>query len=243
MTYGAAYHRWNLVHAGVVTAATVVVAAGAVAAAPFLAAWSALALLTLSVVSHRALDGQIGAPLPNVLTATRGAAAVAVFASLPIIVAQGEVSGRMLWLLAAAFAAVEITDFFDGRLARRAAASGGSSVFGATWDMENDALFTLSLSLFHHHIHRVGAFVVAIGLMRYVYVLVWHVDGDPPTVTPAYKRFARTTAATIVVTMIAVVTPIFDSRFRVMALAVVLSMQVVSFAWDLLLQHRARVAA
>ncbi len=140
-----------------------------------------------------------------------------------------------VWAVGSALAVVELTDFFDGRLARRF----GPSAFGALWDMENDALFTLSLSLLVYLRYGVAPFVLLLGLMRYLYVLIWRFDSDPVTVSPAYKLFAKTTAAAIVVTLIVAVAPILPEWLRTAALAVVLGMQLVSFGWDLVLQYRA----
>lgn len=170
--------------------------------------------------------------IPDALTAGRGVAAVAVLVMLPQV-AQWSVG--TVWAVGSALAVVELTDFFDGRLARRF----GPSAFGALWDMENDALFTLSISLLVYLRYGVAPFVLLLELMRYLYVLIWRFDSDPVTVSPAYKLFAKTTAAAIVVTLIVAVAPILPEWLRTAALAVVLGMQLVSFGWDLVLQYRA----
>lgn len=229
---------------------------------PLLAAWSALALGGLYLASRRlragAQDPAGDAPgggdahgsrnhhgsgaaggaaprghwIPDALTAGRGVAAVAVLVMLPQV---AQWPGGMVWAVGSALAVVELTDFFDGRLARRF----GPSAFGALWDMENDALFTLSLSLFVYLRYGIAPFVLLLGLMRYLYVLIWRFNSDPVTVSPAYKLFAKTTAAAIVVTLIVAVAPILPDWLRAAALAVVLGMQLVSFGWDLGLQYRA----
>ena len=223
------------------------------------AIWAAIAMPRLYAIGRRTLPSEIGSPLPNLLTAVRAAAAIGLF----ILVGLGDLaltgrrgaadagpaSGGMLgastgvayppglvaWALVATLALVELTDFFDGRIARRR----GPSVFGATWDMECDALFTLALSVTAHRLYRVGVFVLAIGLMRYVNVLIWRYDGDPPRYPPAFKLYAKTTAAAIVVTLIATMAPVVGQRLRAGSLLVVLVMQVVSFGWEILLHRRA----
>ncbi len=45
------------------------------------------------------------------------------------------------------------------------------SDFGARFDMEADALFLLTMSLLAHATGKVGIWVLASGLMRYVFVL------------------------------------------------------------------------
>lgn len=223
------------------------------------ALWAAIAMPRLYAIGRRTLGHEIGCLLPNLLTAVRAAAAIGLFVMVGLgglaltgrrgAVGAGPTFDGMMgaaigvayspelvaWALVATLALVELTDFFDGRIARRR----GPSVFGATWDMECDALFTLALSVTAHRLYRVGAFVLAIGLMRYVNVLIWRYDGDPPRYPPAFKLYAKTTAAAIVVTLIATMAPVVGQRLRAGSLLVVLVMQVVSFGWEILLHRRA----
>jgi phosphatidylglycerophosphate synthase len=64
-------------------------------------------------------------------------------------------------------------DAVDGWLARRTAMA---SVFGARFDMEVDALLILALSILAWQYGKAGAWVIASGLLRYLFVLagwVW----------------------------------------------------------------------
>ncbi|MEX2442724.1 MAG: CDP-alcohol phosphatidyltransferase family protein [Alkalispirochaeta sp.] len=244
MTFDRAYHWWNLIHAAVLTVATVAVVAvhqigeeGMLAGAwsvplQAIAVWSGMALLGLYWASRRLDSPRRGYWIPDVLTSVRGVAAVVLFWVLP---GAERWPAMTIWIVGAVLALVEVTDFFDGRLARRF----GASSFGAVWDMENDALFTLSLSLLVYLRYGVAPFLILLGLMRYLYVLVWRFDRDPVTVSPAYKRFAKIAAAAIVATLIAAVAPIVPPAVRSTALMLVLGMQLVSFGWDLVLQYRA----
>ncbi len=239
MTFDRAYHRWNLAHAAVIVGLVgAVVLRGELHALPrFAAAWSALALGVLYGASHRLESRGAEPPLrghvvPDVLTGVRGIAAVVLLWMLPGAPAW---SDETMWIIVALLAVAEVTDFFDGRVARHY----GPSSFGALWDMENDALFTLSLSLLVYIRYEVHPVLLLLGLMRYLYVLVWRFHRDPITVSPAYKLFAKTTAAAIVVTLVVSVAPIIPDTLRRVALAVVLAMQVISFGWDLVLQYRA----
>ena len=186
------------------------------------------ALAALYGVVARRHDHGPGRPLPNALTAVRGAAAAILFG---MYAADAYPS---LWVLAAAAAAVEASDWLDGRIARR----GGNSAFGAVWDMENDAAFTLALALVVYSATSAPWVVLLVGAMRYLYVLMWRYVVEPTVVPRAYKVYAKVTAATIVVTLIVVLMPIVDERLRAAAIGTVLAMQGVSFAWDLLLQRR-----
>jgi phosphatidylglycerophosphate synthase len=69
--------------------------------------------------------------------------------------------------------AAALLDALDGPLAR---AHGFASEFGARFDMETDAFMVLVLCLLVIHFDKAGAWIVAAGLMRYVFVLaakVW----------------------------------------------------------------------
>lgn len=255
MSFPRRYHRWNVTHALVLTAGTVAalilarpgaptdgtsVAAGSVLFV--LAAWSTVALSRLAWIARRELGDGIGPILPNLLTLTRGVAAVVLIGTIPITATTVVDRPGSIWTIGVSLALIEVTDFLDGRAARRLARRSRPSVFGPTWDMENDALFTLALSLFHTLVMETGTFVVAIGLMRYVYVLGTGADGDPPVYPAAYKRYAKVTAATVVITLIASLIPWLPPWIRSGAPAIVLVMLTVSFGWDLVLQVRARGA-
>ncbi|MDM0076561.1 CDP-alcohol phosphatidyltransferase family protein [Variovorax sp. J2P1-59] len=61
-----------------------------------------------------------------------------------------------------------LLDALDGPLAR---ARGFASEFGARFDMETDALMVLVLCLLVLHFDKAGMWIMAAGLMRYVFVL------------------------------------------------------------------------
>ena len=72
------------------------------------------------------------------------------------------------WSLAALVATALSLDAVDGWLARRLTLASG---FGARFDLEIDALLILVLALLVWQSGRVGPWVLAIGLLRYVFVL------------------------------------------------------------------------
>jgi len=74
----------------------------------------------------------------------------------------------MSWSLAGLIATALALDALDGWLARRLRLA---SAFGARFDMEVDALLLLILALLVWQADRVGGWVVAIGLLRYGFVL------------------------------------------------------------------------
>lgn len=77
-------------------------------------------------------------------------------------------SGSMPWSLALVGALALALDGVDGLIARR---RGLSSRFGARFDLEVDALLLLVLAVLVWQTGKVGAWVLAIGLMRYAFVL------------------------------------------------------------------------
>jgi phosphatidylglycerophosphate synthase len=90
------------------------------------------------------------------------------------------------WSLAALVAAALSLDAVDGWLARRLRVA---SSFGARFDLEIDALLILVLALLVWQSGRVGPWVLAIGLMRYAFVLAsWPLPGLRGRLPPSRRR-------------------------------------------------------
>jgi len=85
------------------------------------------------------------------------------------------------WVLFAAAVSILLLDGADGWVARR---TGSSSPFGARFDWELDALFLVILSLLVYDMGKVGAWVLAIGGLRYLFVMAWllwpHLSAEMP---------------------------------------------------------------
>ncbi len=234
------YRRWGFAHAGMLTALVLLAEFDALFpySAALLAAWIGGAVSVLYRFARKTHpDGQ-GPRVPNVLTGIRTVFSCLLLAGLALSAAirdgAAPAHGSFAWWLVGVLLLVELTDFLDGRLARRAKAGR----FGSIWDMENDAVFALALSLVLRHVHGVGIYVLLIGLMRYLYVLLWHREVRPAKVPRLQRLFSKTTTAVLVTTMIVVLAPAIGSQTRAVALIVILTMQVISFAWDMVLQCR-----
>ena len=92
------------------------------------------------------------------------------------------------WSLAGLVAAALSLDAVDGWLARR---FGATSDFGARFDLEIDALLILILTLRVRQTGRVGPWVLAIGLMRYFFVLAgWLLPTLRRPLPPSRRRQA-----------------------------------------------------
>ncbi len=76
-------------------------------------------------------------------------------------------SGRASWWIIGWSAAAMVLDGVDGRVARR---RGETSRFGARLDMEVDAFLLLVLSVLVWQGGKVGAWVLAVGGLRYLFV-------------------------------------------------------------------------
>lgn len=152
------------------------------------------------------------------------------------------------WTLFVVLALLETSDFIDGRLARYQArrrgtghhsgggTEGAPSAFGAVWDMENDSFFALALSLAAWQIVGIPVVVLLIGAMRYFYFLLVRAEGDPAGDHPAYKLFAKSTTATLMIALIVIYVPLLPHAIRGVFVYGALGMQVLSFSWDLVLR-------
>lgn len=100
----------------------------------------------------------------NRVTFGRALLVTAVVALLPYL--EGAGSGTSWWIIVLATVAM-VLDGLDGRVARR---TGTSTAFGARFDMELDAFLLLGLSLLGWASGRVGAWILLVGGMRYLFV-------------------------------------------------------------------------
>lgn len=110
-----------------------------------------------------------GAPGPGVgaanrVTLFRAALAVPLLA-LALFFADVDPAGA--WWVIVISTAVLVLDGVDGRIARR---TGTETAFGARFDMEVDAALLLALSVLVWADGRMGAWVLLIGAMRYLFV-------------------------------------------------------------------------
>jgi phosphatidylglycerophosphate synthase len=92
-------------------------------------------------------------------------------------------SAALAWAATALAIVISVLDGVDGWLART---SKMISAFGARFDMETDALLIMVLSALAWRWERAGVWVLACGLMRYVfvaaaYVWPWLEDPLPPS--------------------------------------------------------------
>jgi len=168
--------------------------------------------------------------IANYVTTVRAVLAVAAGAAI-----AASPSSQAAWFVVGAAAAATVLDAVDGWAARR---FGQSSAFGARFDMETDALLLLALSMLLKSGGKLGAWVILIGALRYLFVfagLLWPVLNGP---LPHSMR-RKTVCVWQGVSLLVALAPITPVAFAVGVTALALALLVYSFAVDVwwLLAH------
>ena len=166
----------------------------------------------------------------NAITATRSTL-VGVLTALTVTSFTGAVPAGPVTSLAVVALSL---DAVDGWVARR---TRGESELGARFDMEVDAFLLLVLGAFD--LRTLGAWVLAIGLMRYAYVAVgWFVPWMRATVPPRYWRKVVTAVCGIALTLGA--SGLVPTLVSGVAIGIALALLVESFGRDVIWLIRTR---
>ena len=161
---------------------------------------------------------------PNLVTAFR-ALLVLLLASL---IVRGAVSREQAWMAVVAATVAAVLDGVDGWLARR---TGTATRFGARFDMETDALLILVLSVLVWQWGKAGAWVLVIGLMRYLFVASgWLLPWMNGPLSPTFR--GKAVAVTQMVTLIVSIGPIVPVWLSTAGSAGALALLCWSFAID-----------
>ena len=131
-----------------------------------------------------------------------------------------------------------LSDFFDGRIARRTV----SSRFGEDWDMQNDAAFAMILSIAAVVFVGVDSWVLLIGLARYLFVLAVPGSHEEVTTSRGYDLLGKTVCAVTVISLAAVVAAGETGPAASIALGTSLFLLTISFGWFIYLLRRERVS-
>jgi phosphatidylglycerophosphate synthase len=142
-------------------------------------------------------------------------------------------AARVAVMVALAVAAL-VLDAVDGRVARR---TGTASAFGARFDMEVDAFLVLILSI--HVMPSIGAWVLAIGAMRYAFLVAGWLLPWMRRALPA-RWWRKVVAATQGVVLVCATADVLPRPLMVALLAASLGLLVESFGRDVvwLWRHR-----
>ncbi|MGQ0574611.1 MAG: CDP-alcohol phosphatidyltransferase family protein [Pseudonocardia sp.] len=176
----------------------------------------------------RALRGATPGPADHV---TLGRAVLV--GGVTALVVDGLVTGATAVPALVGLAAVALAlDAVDGRVARR---TGTASATGARFDMEVDAFLVAVLSV--HVAPVLGAWVLAIGAMRYVFVLAGYAwPWLRATLPPSYA--AKTVAAVQGVVLVVAAAGVLAPEITTALVAVALASLCWSFGRDLPRLHR-----
>ncbi|SDK15267.1 CDP-alcohol phosphatidyltransferase family protein [Billgrantia gudaonensis] len=141
---------------------------------------------------------------------------------------------RHAWLFAATSGIALLLDGVDGWVARR---TGTASAFGARFDMELDAAFILVLCLALLTTGKLGAWVLAIGVMRYAFVLLGRRWPWMAAELPESRRRKAVCVWQVAVLLLALLPPIPSTLAGFLAAGALLGLTA-SFAMDIVWLHR-----
>ncbi len=170
-----------------------------------------------------------GFGLPNLVTLVRVIATSLVIGYMVDVLAGFRPPDGLALGFALLSAASILADGVDGWLART---RGPSTPFGARFDMEIDALLLLALSVLAYGLGKAGAWVIAIGAIRYAFVaaslaLPWLAGPLPPS----FRRKAVCVVQGAALTLLA--SPFVEGAAATVLAAAALAALAWSFAVDI----------
>ena len=194
-----------------------------------LAVFAAAFALVLAGLATHAPNARFGAA--NRVTLGR----LALIALLAALVGE-VVADAVAWGCITVATGAALLDGLDGPLARR---GGLASDFGARFDMETDALLVLVLSLLALHFGKAGAWILAAGLMRYLFVLAarswpWLARALPPS--QRRKTVCVVQIASLIVCLCPVIALPWSRALAAASLALLAASFAIDIAW--LVRHR-----
>ena len=199
-------------------------------------AWTAgmgylvVSTVLLSIGLRRRRAHRFGAA--NAVTATRSTL-VAIVTAIVAASFEGETSTPLLVTLAAC---ALLLDGVDGYVARR---TQSESELGARFDMEVDAFLLLVLCVYDARF--VGSWVLAIGLLRYAFVVAgWLLPWMNETLPPRYWRKVVTAVCGVALTVVAA--QLLPAAANVLIAAAALLLVLESFARDVVWLVRLNLA-
>jgi phosphatidylglycerophosphate synthase len=198
-----------------------------------LAGLAGYAILSVIVVTTVGFGrGRAGFGIANQVTLLR--AGLVCLASGALLAGGSSLASE--WSLAALLAGALSLDAADGWLARRLRLASG---FGARFDLEIDAWLILVLALLVWQSGRVGPWVLAIGLMRYVFVLAsWYLPALRGPLPPSRRR--QVVCVQQSVTLLVCLLPPVGNLFANVSAGLALLALLASFASDIIYLVRIR---
>ena len=183
------------------------------------------ALAIIFILSSRRHPSQFG--LANCITLARliiTGLLASTIGSLHMITETG------LWGLIALAVSAALLDGLDGMVARSRAET---SFFGAKFDMEVDAAFILILALLVWELSQIGPWVLAAGLLRYIFVAAsWPLSALRAPLPPSFRR--KLACVLQIVASIFALCPMVSSTLQLTCIAVATIFLFLSFIRDTL---------
>lgn len=141
-----------------------------------------------------------------------------------------------IWIYGVICLLALILDGVDGKVAR---ATDSATDFGARFDMELDSLFALGLCLAVVALDKAGIWVLAIGLMRYAFLVAgyWVAFIRQP-LPESFRR--KTICVWQLATLIVAVLPVIPAGFATPTLKLALALLCYSFFTDLFWLYKRR---
>jgi phosphatidylglycerophosphate synthase len=216
--------------AGCVAGLMVLLAVLGVGAVGWVAGMACGCVLAVATARRAVVDGAVAFGPADLVTLTRATLACAVGALVAQASTGDEVGAALVPLTVVALA----LDFVDGRVARR---TGTASAFGARLDGEADAFLILVLSAYVAR--DAGAWVLAMGLVRYAYAVAAHLlpwmQRDLP---PRYWR--KVVAAVVGIALTVAAAGLAPAAVTYAGLVVAAVLLAESFGWDVVWLWRRR---
>lgn len=198
-----------------------------------LGAYAVIGGILLAALLARRLRGPFGSA--NAITLGRAA----MIAMLGGFAADPPVADAMVWWVAAGIALTAwLLDGLDGFVARR---RGLCTAFGARFDMEVDAAFALVLTAMLWRADRAGLWILALGLLRYAFVLAGLLYAPMRRPLPPRQRRRLICALQGAALCLAIV-PALPPAVAAVLCAAALTATAVSFALDTMFLMRSRDA-
>ncbi|MBW7470096.1 CDP-alcohol phosphatidyltransferase family protein [Marinobacter sp. M216] len=189
-------------------------------------------VLSGCVLRHWLPDSDIGPA--NRATLLRATLVIVLFASAPF----ADRLGQGVWLYGILALVALILDGVDGAIAR---ATNSQTEFGARFDMELDATFLLGLCVAVVALDKAGLWVLALGLMRYGFLIAgcfWRWLNHP--LPESFRR--KTICVWQIVSLMVAILPPISPVFASLALATALILLICSFYVDIYWLFQRRTA-
>lgn len=196
---------------------------------------SLIPILALTILLYSGICSAVAARWPkdtdfgwaNRITLLRGSLIIVLVSAAPFIPAFPS-SDHALWVYALGALIALILDGVDGKLAR---ITHSSSRFGARFDMEMDALLILGLCIAVAMSGKAGFWVLALGLMRYLFVAAaYALEWLNRPLPESFRR--KTICVWQIVTLLVAVLPPISPMFASLTLATALLLLAWSFMTD-----------